>query len=246
MSPDTVGITARTGGNGSGRLRAVAASTVFSVGFALVCSRWPGSDGRTAVALDLVNVIFFGAYAVWSADRAIRAVILAALAFGVVELGADFLCVRGTGTLDYAAARSAMVLESPWWMPLSWAVVAVQTAVPGEAAIRRFGVARGMLLTGLFGATLIPGYEEMAWGANWWRYRDCLMVGHTPVYIVLSEGLIGAGLALMGRFTLRSCSPPRAILLGAGAGLMTIPGGVLGWGLVEFIGRGARPTWWPG
>lgn len=227
------------------RLRAVAASTVFSVASALVCSRWPGggSDGRTAVALDLANVIFFGVYTVWSADRSIRALFLAALVFGVAELGADFLCVRATGTLDYTVARSAMVLESPWWMPLSWALVAVQTAVPGAAAIRRFGIVRGTLLTGLFGATLIPGYEELAWGANWWRYRDCLVVGHTPVYIVVAEALIGAGLALLGHLALRSRPLPGAAILGASTGLVTILGGVIGWGLIEFIGQGARPAW---
>ena len=226
------------------RLRFVLGSTLFSLGFAWGCSRWPGSDGRTAVALNLVNLVCFGLYARWSTDRAVRPLLLAALVFGTVELLADYRCVRDTRTLDYSVARSLMVLESPWWMPFSWMVVAVQTAVPGAAAIARFGFLRGTLLTGLLGASLIPCYEELAWGAHWWRYRDCLMVGHTPVYLIVAEGVIGAGLALMGHFALRArCSGRESVLLGAAAGLTTLLGGTLGWGLVEFLARGARPTW---
>ena len=231
-------------GHGPGRLRVVLLSTALSVGFALVCSRWPGSDGRTAVALNLANLALFALYAAWSADRKILTLCLFAVAFGAVELLADFLCVRCTRTLDYAVARSAMVLASPWWMPFSWAVVAVQVGVPGDAAIRRFGRTRGALLTGLVGASLIPFYEEMAWGAHWWRYRDCLVVGHTPVYLVVAEAVIGAGLALLGHLALRARTTGwAAVLLGALGGLTTLLGGTLGWGLVEFLGQGARPAW---
>ncbi|WP_309721396.1 hypothetical protein [Armatimonas sp.] len=167
--------------------------------------------------------------------------LFSATVFGVVELLADFLCVRSTRTLDYSMAHSAMILESPWWMPLSWAIVALQVGVLGNRAIERFGLTRGALLTGLLGALLIPFYEEMAWGAHWWRYENCLMVGHTPVYIIVAEFVIGAGLALWGHSTLRTDSYRRAALLGAVAGLVTVLGGILGWGLVEFLGRGARP-----
>ena len=224
------------------RLRVVLLSIVFSVGFSSVCSRWTGSDGRSAVALDVAEAALLGAYAFRRADRAILGVFLAAGAFGVVELLADFLCVRCTGTLDYSAARSSMVLESPWWMPFSWALVAVQMSVSGDAAIRRFGVWRGVAVAGLAGSLLIPCYEEMACGANWWRYRHCLQIGHTPVYIIVAEAVIGAGLALLGYFTLRVCSLRACPLLGAAAGLVTIASGIIGWGTVEFLGRGMRPA----
>lgn len=224
------------------RLYVILSSAVFSVGFSMICSRWPGSDGRSAVALDLANFILLGGYAIRSADRPIRGLFLAAGVFGVVELLADFLCVHCTGTLDYSVARSLMVLESPWWMPFSWALVAVQVGVSGDAAIRRFGWVCGMLLTGLLGSLLIPVYEEMAWGANWWRYQHCLRVGHTPVYIVVAEAIIGIGLSVFGYFALRVCSLCATILLGAAAGAVTILAGVAGWGTIEFLWRGARPS----
>ena len=39
---------------------------------------------------------------------------------------------------------------------------------------------------------------EMAWGAHWWRCRNCLLCGQVPVYIVAAEAIIGTGLALLG------------------------------------------------
>jgi hypothetical protein len=224
------------------RTRLAFVSVVISVGFSFACSLGANSDGRSAVVLNLLNATLFVLYTIKTREKALACLLLSALVFGVVELLADFLCVRCTRTLDYSLARSPMLLESPWWMPLSWALVAVQVGLLGELATVRFGLVRGALLTGLLGALLIPFYEEMAWGAHWWRYKNCLMLGHTPVYIIVAEFVIGAGLALWGHFTLRTDSYPRAALLGALAGLVTIFGGLLGWGLVEFLGRGARPS----
>ena len=225
----------------SARQRIAGVSVILSVAFAGACSCWPGSDGRTAVALNALNLSLFVCYAVVQSDRRFAMVILSAGVFGLTELVADYLCIRHTGTLDYSVAGSAMILESPWWMPLSWAVVAVQAGIVGDAVIARYGKLRGTLATALFGALLIPFYEEMAWGANWWRYRDCLMLSHTPVYIIVAELIIAGSLALWGRAVLRTDSTAVAIGLGAAAGMATIIGGVIGWGSIEFLLRGARP-----
>lgn len=218
-------------------------SVVLSVGFSFACSRWANSDGRSAVALSLLNFALFLIYTIFSRKKASACLLLSALVFGLVELLADFLCVRNTRTLDYSVARSGMVFESPWWMPLSWAMVAVQVGVLGAWGVARLDKVRGMLATGLLGAALIPFYEEMAYGAHWWRYQNCLMVGHTPVYIIVAEFVIAAGLALWGATVLQTTCLRRAALLGALTGLVTILGGLVGWGLVEFVGRGARPVW---
>lgn len=215
----------------------------LSVGFSFACSHWANSDGHSAIVLNLLNLTLFVLYTTKNRENALTCLLIASGVFGLVELLADFLCVRCTRTLDYALAHSVMLLESPWWMPLSWAVVAVQVGVLGNRATERFGLAWGALLTGLLGALLIPFYEEMAWGAHWWRYENCLMVGHTPVYIIVAEAVIGSGLALMGHFALRAPSLKNAAVIGAAAGLVTIFGGMLGWGLVEFLGRGVRPVW---
>ena len=233
----------RAGSQDRARVGVALISTVFTAGFAFVCSRRAESGGGSAAILDGLNLALFVGFSWWCRDQAMWKMLSAAVAFGLTELLADFLCVRCTGTLDYSTARSAMIWESPWWMPLSWAVVAVQVGVGGDAAIQRFGVVRGALLTGLLGAILIPFYERMAWGANWWRYRNCLLVGHAPVYIVVAEAIIGVGLAILGHLVLRIGSLRAAFPFGAAAGMVTIFGGVVGWGMVEFICRHARPAW---
>ena len=180
------------------RLRVALLSVALTICFSFVCSRQNASDGRTAALLDLVNLGLLGGYALWSRDGALGTLLAAAGVFGWVELVADFLCVRCTGTLDYSPAHSTLVLASPWWMPFLWTVVGVQIGVAGDAALRRFGLVRGAVLGSLLGASLIPLYEQLAWGAHWWRYRRCLQIGHVPIYIVAAEALIGAGLSGLG------------------------------------------------
>ena len=225
------------------RVRYTLVSVLLSVIFSFLFSRWSESGGRSAVGLALVNLGLFAFFTLRFRDRALGSLLAAAAAFGVVELMADFLCVRSTRTLDYSPSGSLLLLESPWWMPLSWAIVALQVGVLGARGIARFGLLRGAALSGLLGAFLIPFYEEMAHGANWWRYVNCWRIGHTPVYIIVAEALIGAVLALLGHFALASSSLRQAASLGALAGIATIVGGLVGWGLVEFLGRGARPHW---
>ena len=65
--------------------------------------------------------------------------ILFCAGFVVVDLIADALCVEVTKTLDYSVARSPMILSSPWWMPVSWALVACQVMLISGAAAARFG-----------------------------------------------------------------------------------------------------------
>ena len=59
---------------------------------------------------------------------------------------------------------------------------------------------------------------------------------------MVAEAVIGAGLTVLGYVALRVCSTRSAILLGVATGAVTILSGILGWGLVEFICRGAHPT----
>lgn len=57
------------------------------------------------------------------------------------------------------------------------------------------GRERGLALTALLGAVNIPFYEETAFHAHWWRYGHCRMLGHTPVYVITAELIIGLTLA---------------------------------------------------
>lgn len=208
---------------------------VLSVCGSTASALWSGSDGKTAILLNIANLALLGGYLWRTRDRALGRLLLFGVSFGLVELLADFLCVRMTRTLDYTPARSLMLFESPFWMPSAWAIVALQAGYLGALAVQRFGWLRGLLLSALVGAIQIPFYEEMAYYANWWRYQNCRMLGHTPLYIITAEALIVAGIAPLAKLVLEKPGIKRAIGLGLLGGLITVPAGMIGYGLCDYL-----------
>jgi hypothetical protein len=198
--------------------------------------------GRSALLLNLANLLLLGVYLGRTRDAPLLRLLLFGLAFGLVELLADALCVRITKTLDYSPARSWMLFESPYWMPTAWAVVAVQTGYLGALALSRLGWVRGLLLSALIGSIQIPLYEELAYGSHWWRYQNCRMLGHTPLYIILAESLIVAGIAPLAKIALERPGWKLALALGVVGGIVTVIAGMIGYGICEFIPNGFSLT----
>lgn len=216
------------------RLRAVGTTIVLSVAAVLILRDKPWSDGRTALSLNSVSIAIFLGHIVYYRDRSFARLLLFGLGLGAVELIADALCIRYTRTLDYSVARSPMIGLSPFWMPTAWMVVSAQIGYLGRQLILRFGILPGIGLTALLGAVNIPFYEEMAYHAHWWRYQNCRMLGHTPIYIILAELIIGLILGPLAIYAMRTGATWRDVALaGLLGGLGTIGGGIIGYGLVE-------------
>jgi hypothetical protein len=223
------------------RRRVVLAGVALSVCGSILAAPWPSLGGKSAIALNLANLSLLAAYFFRKRDRVLGRLLLFGFVFGALELLADALCVRMSKTLDYSPARSAMLWESPWWMPNAWAIVALQTGYLGAWALNRWGWMKGLVLALLLGTIQIPFYEELAYHASWWRYQNCRMLGHTPLYIILTEGLIVAGVAPLARLVLSTPSNIKtATILGAFAGMWTTLAGMLGYGVAEFIPNGFR------
>ena len=218
------------------RLRTVLATLAISVLTVLLLRDQPWSDGRTALALNCVSIALFLAHIAYYRDAVLARLLLFGLGLGVVELAADALCIRYTRTLDYSVAHSPLLGLSPFWMPTAWMVVAAQIGYLGRRLMARQGTAVGMVLTALIGAVNIPFYEEMAYHAHWWRYVNCRMLGHTPVYIIVAEMLIGLSLGPLAAWAMRAGATWRdAAAAGVIGGLGTIVGGLIGYGLVERV-----------
>lgn len=155
--------------------------------------------------------------------------------FGVVELIADALCVEVTKTLDYSVARSPMILSSPWWMPVSWALVACQVMLISGAAAERFGEKWRVLSGAGLAFLMLAFHEDAAFRADWWRYQDCFMVGKAPVYVLLAELLIGGMLAwIMGQLS-ADTGPKRILTMILMTGLGTVIAGMIGFGTIEVL-----------
>lgn len=218
------------------RLQTVLATVALSVGTVVLLRDRPWSDGRTAITLNAVSISVFLWHIARYKDRVLARLLLFGLGFGVMELVADALCVRYTRTLDYTVAHSPMLWLSPFWMPTAWMIVAAQIGYLGHRAIARFGTAAGMALTALLGAVNIPFYEEMAYHAHWWQYRHCRMLGHTPLYIIAAEMVIGLTLGPLALRALHAGATWRiALVAGLVGGLSTIWGGLIGYGMVERV-----------
>lgn len=122
---------------------------------------------------------------------------LAGLIAGICELFTDASGRQIVHSLIYPPGELT-IWASPIYMPLTWMVTLTYL---GYVCWRLRGLLGGRmatLLCGLVGAFVIPIYEEMAFYGGWWRYAPVhLMVGHTPVYVILFEGLVVAALPLL-------------------------------------------------
>lgn len=222
----------------SARLRTVLITIATSVIAVAIFAGKPWSDGRTAALLCAINGTTFALHILRYRDAAMARLLAFGACLGIVELIADALCVHFTGTLDYSVANSGMIWESPWWMPIAWMMVASQIGYLGARLVERVGVWRGAILSAIIGAINIPFYEEMARHAHWWEYQFCRMLPgtHTPVYIIVAELIIGLSLGPLAHIALRNPSWRDAVIAGLLAGIATILGGLIGFGIAEGFG----------
>ena len=194
-----------------------------------------GLAGTSAVVINVACIIPLAAGMLRHPDKRWANLVLFCLGFGVVELIADALCVEVTKTLDYSVARSPMILSSPWWMPVSWALVACQVMLISGAAAERFGEKWRVISGAGLAFLMLAFHEDAAFRADWWRYQDCFMVGKAPVYVLLAELLIGGMLAwIMGQLKLGIRKKRVAQLIGL-AGVGTVIAGMIGFGIIEVL-----------
>lgn len=206
----------------------LALTIVLDVVCAVFALGWP-----SAAATDVICALYVLAMALARpAWRPLLARLFAlGLAAGVLELFTDFAGERVAHSLIYPAGEP-LLWGSPYYMPLSWAIVLTQLGylawrlrglgaggpadtstardlrrrrAPARAGRRGVPLWLAMVITGLAGAALVPFYEEMAWYARWWRYTPApLLIGHTPLYVLVFEGAIAALLPLLvGRLLAR-------------------------------------------
>jgi hypothetical protein len=137
----------------------------------------------------------------WLFARGIRPLLgrllLAGFIAGVCELFTDASGQYVAHSLIYPAGALTL-WTSPLYMPLSWMVVLTHLGYLAWRLRALLGWRKASLLSAILGAIQIPIYEEMAYYGGWWRYKPVhLMLGHTPIYVLLFEGLIVAALPLL-------------------------------------------------
>lgn len=125
----------------------------------------------------------------------VRSVFTVGTVAGILELGVDHFLVGFTGTLVYPEG-GPMLLSSPAYMPLAWAIVITHLGYLGVRFNEVFGRRVAAIGPGIAAMTLVGFYEYGAYLAEIWEYIDAplVMLGHVPLYIVLAEGIMFSSL----------------------------------------------------
>lgn len=170
---------------------------VCHVAAAILAAGW-----RTAALTDLLGTSYLIVLlALRPAWRPIVArLMLFGLVAGVSELATDAAGEHVVHSLSYPPGEPQL-WSSPVYMPASWMLVVSLLAYLGWRLWQFTPHLPGIIpvaLTGLVGAILVPFFEETASYALWWHYTPTrLLLGQTPAYVLLFEGLVAAVLPLL-------------------------------------------------
>lgn len=145
----------------------------------------------SAYACVVLTSLLYLAHVRWRGRDILKNLLVFGLAAGVTELAADWWLVSTTQTLHYAR-WGPFLIDSPAYMPLSWAGILLSMGFLGWAVSQTHGLATGVLVSAAVSAVYVPTFEALAHFAGWWTYDRCRRLGVVPWYIILGEGLIGA------------------------------------------------------
>lgn len=124
-------------------------------------------------------------------SRTVRRVFVLGTVAGVVELGVDHFLVEHAGVLVYPDALP-MLVSSPAYMPLAWAIVVTQLGYLGVRLGERYGRAAAAVGPAVTAVVLVGFYEYGAFYAGIWAYERAplALLGHVPLFIVAAEGVM--------------------------------------------------------
>ena len=188
------------------RSRWILAALMSALGFSVA---WFASrhhlGWQAAATLSYAEVALVCGYIVWKRDRLFGCLLVFALVVGFGELPSDAFSVFAKHTLVYAPGEP-MIWASPLYMPFTWVAVMVQMGFISWWLCQRMRVGVVMVILGLIGAGYVPIYEYLSHSANFYYYQNCrMLMGITPYYIILAEGLLCAALPpLVARIEERS------------------------------------------
>ena len=135
-------------------------------------------------------------YALWTRDKILWRILLFTIFAGFAELLADHWLVAVYNELVYPI--EPLLFSSPLYMPFSWIVVLTQLAIISRVLKKHFKMVTTSLIMAIMGACIIPFYEYLAIGSEWWYYQNTPMfLGIVPYSIIIAEGLLMLPLALM-------------------------------------------------
>jgi hypothetical protein len=172
----------------------------------------------SAYACVLLTSGLYLSHVTWRGTPLLKSLLVFGLVGGLTELAADYWLVSITHTLEYTPWGPFLV-DSPAYMPMSWAGILLSMGFFGWVIQRKFGRAWGVVAATVITGIYVPSFEALAHFADWWTYSNCKMWGPVPWYIIVGEALIGLSLTPLVNFVMKGPQMWRAIVAGAVAGL---------------------------
>lgn len=154
---------------------------------------WFGWGAWSAYACIGLTSLLYLVHVRWRQRDILKNLLVFGLVAGLTELAADWWLVSTTKTLQYAQWGPFLV-DSPAYMPMSWAGILLSMGFLGWAVARKHGLLIGTLVATVVCGIYVPVFEMLAHYAGWWTYDNCRRWGVVPWYIIVGEALIGASL----------------------------------------------------
>ncbi len=156
-------------------------------------SAWFDLGPWAAWACTLLTSVLYLVHVQWRGHDILKNLLLFGLAGGLAELAADWWLVSLTRTLHYAP-WGPFLIDSPAYMPGSWAGILLSMGFLGCAVRQRWGTMAGVVVATAVTGIYVPTFEALAHAAGWWTYSNCRMLGVVPWYIIVGEALVGLSL----------------------------------------------------
>ncbi|HEX2733517.1 MAG TPA: hypothetical protein VHM70_18025 [Polyangiaceae bacterium] len=172
----------------------------------------------SAYACVACTSLLYIAHVSWRRTDLLKTLLVFGIAGGLAELAADWWLVSITGTLHYTQ-WGPFLIDSPAYMPLSWAGILLSMGFLGYSIQRRYGAAKGLLAATVVSGIYVPVFEALAHYADWWTYTDCKMIGPVPYYIIIGEALVGLSLTPLVNVAIKGRSLWPALGAGVVAGI---------------------------
>ncbi len=169
------------------------------------------------VCVALTSVLYL-THVAWRRRDILKNLLVFGIVAGLTELAADWWLVSITKTLHYEP-WGPFIVDSPAYMPMSWAGILLSMGFFGWLTSRTHGLARGVLFSTVVTGIYVPVYEGLAHYARWWTYSGVPMLSVVPWYIIIGEALVGAAMTPLVMFLIDRKSMLSAAAAGVAAGL---------------------------
>lgn len=144
-------------------------------------------------------VLFLVGGVIATLDQTVRRIFVIGTVAGIVELGVDAFLVNVTGTLVYPTPASPwlpMLVSSPAYMPLAWAIVTTQVGYLASRLGETRGRATAAVVPAGAAVALLSVYENGAGRAGIWEYVGAPfgVLDTAPLFILTAEAVMFAAL----------------------------------------------------